>query len=298
MSLSARRGCGDASPSPSPRRTRPSQHEALAQQPSARFRCVLLRVACCTPLKLTLRLLVQRSPRLSPRRAEPLRAHVSTVTPRHDEGTAPPPPPPPPQLLAIPLRVLPQPPPSRERPRGAAARPTSYALRLKLPPLPLGKARVSCASDDDDDDGGSDSGRAVTVDDVTRQSDVAPLPRQGSVAGRRASSAQEDQERRWNIVRAVVLDTPRAKSIAASVAHRGSAADAKGGAARPATPLVSDYGSGTPLRSVLLKFRAAKKAYIRKRLGGEWFIYDQEQKRHMCVARRDALRCAAFDVRG
>ena len=208
------------------------------------------------------------------------------VTPRRDEGTAPPPPKPPPQLLAIPLR--PQPPPSRERPRGAAARPTSYALRLKLPPLPLGNARVSCASDADDD--GSDAGRAVTVDDVTRQSGAAPLPRQGSVAGPRTSSAHEDQERRWNIVRAVVLDTPRAKSIAASVARRGSAADGKGGAARPATPLVSDYGSGTPLRSVLLKFRAAKMAYIRKRLGGEWFIYDQEQKRHVCVC---APRCHA-----
>jgi len=237
-------------------------------------------------------LAAQRSPRLSPRRPEPLRAHVSAVTPRRDEGSAAPPQPQQ-QLLAIPLR--PQPPPSRERPRGAAARPTSYALRLKLPPLPLGKARVSCASDDEDGGGSDDCGRAVTVDDVTRQSEVAPLPRQGSVAGPRASSAQEEQERRWNIVRAVVLDTPRAKSIAASVARRGSAADVKGGTARPTTPLVSDYGSGTPLRSVLLKFRAAKMTYIRKRLGGEWFIYDQEQKRHVCVARCYAPRC--LDVR-
>ena len=181
-------------------------------------------------------------------------------------------------MLAIPLR--PQPPPSRERPRGAAARPTSYALRLKLPVL--SSARVACESDDDGS--GSDCGGAVRVDEVVRQSDVAPLPRQASTAAARASSSQEEQERRWNIVRGVVLDTPRAKSVAAAAARRGAAADAKaGGQARPATPLVSDYGSGTPLRSVLLKFRAAKMDYIRKRLGGEWFIYDQEQKRHACV---------------
>jgi hypothetical protein len=222
------------------------------------------------------------SPRPSPRRlapAEPLSAHVSTVTPRLPEAAAPPPAPP--HLLAIPLR--PQPPPSRERPRGSAARPTSYALRLKLP---LVSSRVGCASDDEGDEG-SDCGGSVCVDDVTlRTSDVAPLPpRPGSAAQPRVSTAQEEQDRRWNIVRAVVLDTPRAQSIAAAaVARRGSVTDGKGGAAGgPPTPLVSDFGSGTPLRSVLLRFRAAKMAYIRKRLGGEWFIYDQEQKRHACV---------------
>ena len=283
MASSARSDCGDESPPPSSRRARPSQHEAATQQQSARFRWRCFACALRSTVLTVRPKPAQRcSPRLSPRRPEALRAHVSTVTPRSGDSAAPPPPPQPPQLLAIPLR--PQPPPSRERPRGAAARPTSYALRLKLPLLPLGKSRVSCASDDDDD--GSDCGGAVTVDDVTRQFDGAPLPRQGSMAEPRASSAQEEQERRWNIVRAVVLDTPRAKSIAASVARRGSAADGKAGAARPTTPLVSDYGSGTPMRSVLLKFKAAKMAYIRKRLGGEWFIYDQEQKRHVCVARR------------
>jgi hypothetical protein len=121
-----------------------------------------------------------------------------------------------------------------------------------------------------------------------------------------ALGALSEQQRRWGIVRSVVLDTPRAQSIAAAVvarntaangggadgakhAHSGADAGSGGGgggagdlqsAARAASVLVSDYGSGTPMRSLLLNFRSAKAAYIRKRLGGRWFKYDVAQKQH------------------
>jgi hypothetical protein len=117
------------------------------------------------------------------------------------------------------------------------------------------------------------------------------------------AGALTEQQRRWGIVRSVVLDTPRAHSIAAAVVARNVAsadackqhtgADAASGgaggaaelkqAARAASVLVSDFGSGTPMRSILLNFRSAKAAYIRKRLGGRWFKYDVAQKQYAYI---------------
>ena len=180
-------------------------------------------------------------------------------------------------------------PPSRERPHGASVRPKTYAARVKLPLLPLASVRLS--GDHAPDTARADADDAVTAADV-RTADAAPRSES------ELADARAEQQRRWGIVRSVVLDTPRAQSIAVAIAAR-NAADAaphKGGSrARfaAAVAMLSDYGSGTPMKSVLMRFRAAKMAYIRKRLTGEWFKYDVEQKQYLCVRGGRRLCCGA-----
>jgi hypothetical protein len=124
---------------------------------------------------------------------------------------------------------------------------------------------------------------AVRVDDVS--SDAA------SPGSARPSSSAE-QQRRWAVVRSVVLSTPRAESMAAAQAASDGMTD-YGAAPAASQPMgnvvvsnisgVAEPGSGNPLRALLLNWRSAQKTYIRKRLQGTWFRYDVEQKQRRYV---------------
>ena len=140
-----------------------------------------------------------------------------------------------------------------------------------------GRGSASVAPCDDASHG------AVRVDDVSTGGGHGP--------GRPSSSAE--QQRRWAVVRSVVLSTPRAESMAqaAAAASEGVAdysvpepvVQAAGHVVVSNLSGVAEPGAGNPLRALLLNWRSAQKAYIRKRLQGQWFRYDVEQRQRRYV---------------
>jgi len=179
----------------------------------------------------------------------------------------------------------PRPPPPPPSGRAPPRRPPGYALRLKLPGLAHGGARVSACRFD------CEEPPPPPPPEAHRPGTAGSLSGCGEAWG----GGSREQARRWGVVRSVVLSTPRAESIAAAAALRASggcdyapgAASAGGPAcATPPRGNVSSLvepGSGNLLRQLLLSWRSANVSYIRKRLQGTWFRYDVErrQRRHV-----------------
>ena len=114
---------------------------------------------------------------------------------------------------------------------------------------------------------------AVTLGDVAEYGGAKDL---------KARPSSAEPQRRWNVIRSVVL--PGADPVTGTAGFPPGFTQPGAGDVTTMDPSsfpggdAGDPGSGTPLRALLLNWRSAQRAYIRKRLRGEWFRYDVERK--------------------